>query len=158
MGCDIHLFVEYKAPTNNFWTPWGGEFSRRFYETFGFLAGVRGDGPVIVPPRGIPEDLSYMANGEYWLYIDKNATTSFANDNRYICPEDAARWERQGCKIKDGNWVENPDAHTPSWLTFEEFKAAIANAPSAYYNAIVKSMEELEFAGYTTRVVFWFDN
>ena len=71
MGCDIHLFLEYKAGDG----PWtqdklhkldesDPEFSRvhelpdvRNYELFSVLAGVRGDG---AEPKGLPEDCSDM--------------------------------------------------------------------------------------------------
>lgn len=92
MGCDIHLHVEVQTARN--WElvkPWwqctycegraitrdgvcfecrGQNVERSFYVArnytlFGLLAGVRGIGPPITEPRGIPIDISWFL-GDLW--------------------------------------------------------------------------------------------
>lgn len=71
MGTDIHLQAEIR--TNGAWqrlpNPNGRSrlFSDRNYFLFGILAGVRGirENGVISEPRGFPDDLSFIPDGEY---------------------------------------------------------------------------------------------
>jgi hypothetical protein len=71
MGCDIHIRIERKTDEgwktvepppyadDSFWTErrYRGWFYDRNYALFGVLADVRGDGPAIAPPRGLPPDM-----------------------------------------------------------------------------------------------------
>lgn len=76
MGCDIHMVAEHRKdgrwtrvlPPEHAWDPWLVEqnwlddarqewFHNRNYALFGVLAGVRGDGPPIAEPRGLPGDV-----------------------------------------------------------------------------------------------------
>ena len=66
MGCDIHLYIEYKNKMVEFdgykysWHDFGKCINPgRNYVLFALMAGVRNYGnelPVIVPRRGMPED------------------------------------------------------------------------------------------------------
>lgn len=90
MGCDIHLFLEYKAGDG----PWTQdkahkldedepEYKRveelpgnRNYQLFGALAGVRGEGP---DPEGIPEDASDMIKHASELYGEDGHSHSYTS-------------------------------------------------------------------------------
>jgi len=80
---------------------------------------------------------------------------------------EAERWHARGRPyvMRDGKpvMVEHPDWHTPSWLTADEWEAALKLAgvgpkAEAEYHAILAAMRALEAAGNAARVVFWFDN
>jgi len=80
MGCDIHMVVERKwggvwcgvgavvartppleqLASSHEWYAWPAAKNRN-YELFSKLAGVRGPGP---EPRGLPDDVSYLALAE----------------------------------------------------------------------------------------------
>lgn len=191
MGCDIHLCVEYKDPENTWSKSWSGFGNRyyagRDYSLFGFLAGVRGEGPPIAAPRGYPDDADYMTNRHFYYYIgDKNEEDG---DYRYVTLETAKKYGWPVINDKDGtpSRIQDPDAHTPSWLTWSEFTSALILCETKHrnwlntedaetrqsvkelyakdlykfliqYKAIAAAMETLEKAGYMTRIVFWFDN
>lgn len=72
MGCDIHMFVEYRLSPTSSWQAAPehtnlkeDDYERvdevssvgRNYELFAALAGVRGEGP---DPRGVPDNVSDM--------------------------------------------------------------------------------------------------
>jgi hypothetical protein len=78
MGCDIHSFIEVRKDGQ--WHHLGGDVfpdhqydktepfgDVRSYAIFGFLADVRNysQSPVIVEPRGVPDDLSSELRDEY---------------------------------------------------------------------------------------------
>lgn len=78
MGCDIHVYVEYKNKNTGKWVLGNPEFPNyqnwnhevrkweqkdgalnwRNYELFSLLAGVRGWNDPLVEPRGLPYDMS----------------------------------------------------------------------------------------------------
>lgn len=160
MGCDIHGFVEYRQKGfADRWSPFGGHINPgRDYRVFGRMAGVRG-GEAIVEPRGIPDDLGYMADKSekgWWLYI-----SSAPGD---VSPEKAQEWHKVcGKRLRPESgmprWIEHPDWHTPSWLTPDEFASAIAvDGVDPQYGALLAAMRHLEKSGFEVRFVFWFDN
>ena len=160
----------------------------RNYALFGFLAGVRGEGKPIVEARGYPSDASWDTNKDFYMWIgepsndDDDRTVSLETaldwNNRYgtrILYKDDGKPAR----------VANPDWHTPSWLTWDELLSAVTltekkhrewlktdhsnpmlnthykNNLNQYlieYKVILNTMETFNRAGYSTRVVFWFDN
>jgi hypothetical protein len=138
MGCDIHLYIEYKAKKPAFdgyvpkWQSFGGRINPgRNYAMFGLMADVRnhysdGNLPVLVEPRGMPDDAAYYAKYDNQLYICENPTEE--ND---VNAEKAKRWVEQAVsKYINGHdgkptWVTNPDWHSHSWLTASEFESII---------------------------------
>lgn len=67
MGCDIHII--YQKQVDGVWTnlPDEGEFSDRWYDLFGFLAGVRRtEVEPISKPRGLPDDFERLDNEPNW--------------------------------------------------------------------------------------------
>ena len=63
MGCDIHIFIEYRKSNQN-WSSDGEYDYRRNYYTFALMADVRNNGMVkpISKPRGLPEDVNEKTN------------------------------------------------------------------------------------------------
>lgn len=166
MGCDIHMYVEYRPNKT-----WGSDSWQSFndrmnpgrdYHLFGLLAGVRG-GTAIIEPRGLPSDLGYYSESDNYLYI---------SDDIDGCAtlEKAKLWNKNfGCKIIDDAQgkpfkVEHPDWHSHSWLTLEEFENVLSMAEkndeygvNIQYWALLDAMKRLATVG-DVRVVFWFDN
>jgi len=137
MGCDIHLYIEYKSKKTEFdgydsgWQSFGGRINPgRNYAMFGLMANVRNcysDGklPVLVEPRGMPEDAGYTATDDNRIYISETESED------YVCMETAKRWVNSGSSKfindNDGNptWVTQPDWHSHSWLTTSEFESVL---------------------------------
>lgn len=68
-------------------------------------------------------------------------------------PEDA------GYRLKSDYKTWGEDAHTASWLTFEEFYSAVGKAGQPDDAVAVAAMlASLQKCGVESRVVFWFDN
>jgi hypothetical protein len=163
MGCDIHAYVESKRKDSKHWYGFGKRFNPgRHYGMFGRLAGVRCDG-CLIEPKGIPSDLSWTADDDYWLRVNDD----YAEDEGYTSQERALSYIKSGSKVKlnDDNTmdkVEHPDWHTPSWLTADELEKCL-EVPAEWgdteeYKAILAAMKSLELSGRDTRLVFWFDN
>ena len=139
MGCDIHLYIEYKNKKVAFdgykdnWHSFGQRINPgRNYAMFALMANVRNhysDGklPVLVEPRGMPEDVGYIAKDDNQMYISEDE-----GDN-YVTMETANRWVESGSSKFVNNqegkptWVTDPDAHSHSWLTTSEFETIINN-------------------------------
>lgn len=188
MGCDIHCYIEYQFPSDvaeRYWRDFGGEFSPgRNYEVFGRLAGVRGNGNAVAP-RGVPDDIGHRARRDYWRPINHGPAEKCRSDQ--IQAEHAAQHVESGQSTYKGEvtpllfvvirpdeleekilmnaehdgkpaYVSEPSAHTPSWLTADEFCVAIGDADDIEYHAMLAAMRTLETSGAKVRVVFWFDN
>lgn len=129
MGCDIHMYVEYKKNNSDKWE--SGDFYRenpyrdyedenddkysvvelhgdRNYGLFSTLAGVRDYTGMVVPvsePKGFPEDACDFVNKEFE--------------------------EQEG------------DAHTPSFLTLKEIREHQAKNPKMFHSGMI-SPEQAE--------------
>lgn len=134
MGCDIHTFIEYSDFNDRdgepYWTCFGGSYNPgRDYTMFGILAGVRHDEFQMFEPRGLPEGkLSYPVQDYMRIRIADEGTEPSEGE---VSLEQARSWTGYyGETITefDGKprWVGNPDLHSHSWLTAEEFKLALA--------------------------------
>lgn len=161
MGCDIHLFIEYKTPNYDSWMGFGEQFRLdRDYSMFCRMAGVRQYGDEIKPitePRGIPTDLGWKANDENRLFIVDRDEAGESEATR----DQAERWVKSGCSKMDGeNYVTHPDWHSHSWLTSDEYETCVNTFSdiSVEYKAVLAALRCFEAAGHQTRVVFWFDN
>ena len=80
MGCDIHLYIEYKSKKTEFdgynpgWQSYGNRINPgRNYAMFALMADVRNYGdnklPVLVKRRGMPDDAGYTATDDSRIYI-----------------------------------------------------------------------------------------
>ena len=164
MGCDIHVFMEYKSKTSDrpFMRGWPRINPGRDYLLFGKLAGVRDSYHQMFEPRGLPADIGWQASHDAYLYIVEEKMG--AEDTCTL--EDAKRW---GAPIIEHNgkpWKTlHPDWHSHSWLTLDEFSQALEKKVEGQtyshdpeYFALVEAAKVLEKAGNEVRFVFWFDN
>jgi len=158
MGCDIHCYIEYKRKDWNSWSPFGGCINPgRNYRLFAALAGVRNAYDIlpVVEPRGYPTDAAYMAESDNWLFV---------RDGKYeghCSRESAERYVAScGSRYKDSEkaFVSNPDWHSHSWLTPDEYGQAIGTMDAPGYRAILAAMRSFETDGHKARIIFWFDN
>lgn len=157
MGCDIHLFVEYKRKEDKQWWNFGKQFlPGRNYSIFGRMAGVRGTDEPISEPRGIPKDVAWTTEEENTLFV----TDEKKEESGYVDKETAQKWIKEGLSEKyDEHRITHPDWHSHSWLNKNEFAEAIKEYKGEeQYMAILAVMDFFETAGYECRVVFWFDN
>jgi hypothetical protein len=134
MGCDIHLYIEYKSKKPRYdgsesnWASFGDRINPgRNYAMFGLMANVRNcysDGklPVLVEPRGMPDDANYSTADDNRMYISED------EGENYVTMETAEGWVKSGSSTfinnKEGKptWVTQPDWHSHSWLTTSEFE------------------------------------
>jgi hypothetical protein len=183
MGCDVHMYVEYRKPDRfsangaKHWQSFGGRINPgRDYALFGMLASVRG-GVALIEPRGLPDDLAYYSQSDARIWI----STDGSSDESSVSLETALKYEKWGSKLhydQNGraNFVDHPDWHSHSWLTTDELQQAMKATESVDFGedsdpewryhgecddecyALVASMRELEKRRNEVRVVFWFDN
>lgn len=157
MGCDIHCYIEHRAKNDPHWQSFGGRINPgRSYGMFGRLAGVRRDG-ALVEPRGLPESLGWESASDSKVYIVEGVGDAPDGCCRR---SDAERWVASGSSTlcREGKAVTHPDWHTPSWLTPNEWEAALMPESLTEYRAVLAAMRSFETAGEEARIVFWFDN
>lgn len=161
MGCDIHAYIEYqpyKETNPDYWYLFADLSLMRDYAMFGLMAGVRG-GDALIEPRGFPKNSA--AKYEYFLLVVDHE----ADEERTCSRENAERWVANGNSEwgeEDHSLVSDPDWHTPSWLTSEEYRRVIETYKATYrergecseYEAVLVMLENLP----NSRIVFWFDN
>jgi hypothetical protein len=136
MGCDIHLFIELKIDDR--WEFYAHPDINRWYDFFGILAGVRSLEEPLVPPRGIPNDLSGTVK-LYWK-----------------------RWEADG---HTPSWITTKEfPKLQKWL--QQYKLSleetIFNGVYFFDYSFFEWKEVVQTQGFTNltdiRFVFWFDN
>jgi hypothetical protein len=129
MGCDIHAAIEYHI----------AEYSDDHWDTFALLGSE---------PRWY-NLFGALTNGEVRGWEPGGhpeiAPRGFPSD---------AGWETQSQFESEGR-----DAHTPSWVTPEEFAQALAACEEEeyYWSTVLATMQKLA-EKWPTRLVFWFDN
>lgn len=177
MGCDVHCYLEYRTKNpqsdyQKYWSSFGGRINPgRDYLLFARIAGVRGPKDMaVVQPRGVPSDMGWRAEGDYWMYIVEDEKD--LAESGYCLRSKAEEWVKGwGCVYKDyqdeqgrPKWVSHPDWHTHTWLTPDEWEKAITleeelheKAGPCYY-AMLAAMRSFEQQEYEARVVLWFDN
>lgn len=150
MGCDIHSYVEFKEGER--WKCFRKIDLPRCYPMFGAMAGVRSDRSHI-EPRGVPKDITWITADDYTVYVSDEI-----KEKGFCRKSDSDRWIERGLStVWDENRVTDPDAHTPSWLSVEDYRNALHCAGinvGQEYTAMLALMEVLTDA----RIVFWFDN
>lgn len=174
MGCDIHMFVEYERwPSvpgrdvrTSSWCTFLSNGGSRDYAMFDLLAGVRADGDeskVLYPPRGIPNDISAFGTTDGLTYrIDDN----YVDEDGCCSSAKAEEWCARGYSERlTADRITQPDLHSFSWLTTDEFERVLAvyvfdhgRSPDAEYTAMLAAMRSFEERGVKARVVFAFDN
>lgn len=170
MGCDIHVYPEYRdaKQSREHWYGFGGRFNPgRDYEMFELLAGVRGkETAALIEPRGVPENLSWQADDDYWMRVTDDKADS--RESNEIAEADAQKYLGYGSiqHPTQPKRISSPDWHTASWLTLAEYEAVLGQYVlahgteflSAEYPALAAALRSLESRGLETRIVFWFDN
>ena len=133
MGCDIHLYIEYKSKNNNEdirnnWRSFGQKINPgRNYALFALMANVRNYDCILPVPqvRGFPEDAAYYSSNDNRIYI----TDTPGED--CVTMELAEQWVESGSSEFINNqrgeptWVTHPDWHSHSWLTTGEFETVL---------------------------------
>lgn len=166
MGCDIHTYVEYGKKDEEGkirWRNFGGRVNPgRNYFLFGTLCkGVRSDLEHGFSQRGLPEDMAYASKNDSRLFISEHEGDGNCTLER------AMTWESHGCKITNNEFaepvfVEHPDWHSHSWLSYEEFDKALAlyyekaelKFKEPEYEALLASMKKFIELGFECRIVF----
>ena len=141
----------------------------RNYSAFGYLAGVRGEGPAFEQERGIPEDASKSVKREYWLRIveteDENGDgcTTRARAKSWVTGQNAERY----CELDGVEYVAESDWHSASHYTLSELSAHLrlngddTNIPKRIFelrDEMVRMSDRYVVSSNEIRVVFWFDN
>ena len=166
MGCDIHLFIEYKNHAGN-WVCFGQEINPgRSYWMFNRMAGIRGySETALFKPKGLPENCSGESDSAAHLFICELECE--CGESRYISKESAESQIQKGYAKKHPTkdfYITNSDLHSHSWLTPDEFGKCLQGMPREdrkwliKYFAVFEAMNVFKKEGYETRIVFWFDN
>jgi len=115
MGCDVHMYVEYKSKKSesDYWRGFGNRINPgRNYWMFGLMSkGVRCEFKNSFMPKGMPDNAGYCSENDNQLYISETG-----EEDGCCTLENAKRWEQNGCKIIYCNdkptWVTHPDWHS----------------------------------------------
>lgn len=139
MGCDVHLVAEVKIRGD--WHTYAVLNPTRWYSAFAKLAGVRVDDiEPIAKPRGLPGDISPVANA---AYLD-------AGDNYWL---HHVSWLSSGEVEAFREWMMSQGGDVCDWL------AGISDGHGGVYlfrNCWVR--ESLPEYVDDFRWLFWFDN
>lgn len=134
MGCDIHMMIEYspykRSDGEPSWSSFGGDFNPgRDYTMFGYLAGVRGDGPPVVDLRGMPP-----GNKSY------NGDQYYDNDN----------------DLHSATWLTA--AEYAQALAGRMFDPHNGGPPDVSYDVVLDVLNSFESRGTPARLLIAFDN
>ena len=201
MGCDIHMFTEIKRTiddkprwvNSDRWVPnpyyiYGNDDEKQYerpwechsiydgrnYELFSVLANVRGYGPAILEPRGLPDDICVLTkaesdrwdgDGHSYSYFTLRELVEYYNNNPYrdvngyISQEDAKKLDEEGIIPEDWYWVDGEDKVYREWKMESLIKPLIDKLKLRYKDEFYtwpenQTMEDHE----KIRIVFWFDN
>lgn len=177
MGCDIHMYIEYKRKEDKKFTNFGNCLNPgRNYFLFGLLCkGVRSDLEEGLDPKGLPErdTLGWRTKSDSILRIDDEfAENDYTGE--WTTLEKAKRWEANGAVIFNNangipTYVTNPDWHSHTYINTEEFREQLIRYyqnpevimlgyKEPEYEAILAAMNSFQQNGYDCRIVIWFDN
>lgn len=159
MGCDIHMVIEYRDEHRREWCAFTGPLNPgRNYALFSRLAGVRnyeGVDPAI-PPRGRPSNLSWTAARALTMTVVPDER---GGGDHVVIRSKAEYWvASKSSEWVDENHISHPDLHSISWMSADEFEAAIHGARELEYGAVLAALRYFESRGCEARVIFWFDN
>ena len=168
MGCDIHLYVEYRNKNRN--SPWEESgivmpnCGDRSYEMFAVMADVRNYNNLerIVPDRGYPMDAAYSTDKAYFCEISENEL----HENPFY--HEPIRIKKVGKRTL--YMREELDYHSANWCTASELEECINFIFKKEENEVwignyiewfvlLGAMKGYEITGeYECRAVYWFDN
>ena len=153
MGCDIHLYVEYRLKEarkrivreaeydengnktkdelsymeEKKWHSYqfGKQWSDRIYGMFAILADVRNYGDKAhIELRGFPDDATQIVKNKYYLIIVPDEVYKRV-DYRCCSESNATRWGGERFTISGREYTKHPDYHSANWCTTEEMREAI---------------------------------
>lgn len=197
MGSDIHLFSEKKKSINgedkwvnaDYWeiNPYFETdkdereleivsiYDDRNYDLFNVLAEVRGNGPSISPPRGLPDDVSsvvkkesdrwngdghshsYFTLAELKEYYKNNSHTSH---NGFLSKRQIKELDEDN--HTPYNWSEwsNPDLEYREWKEVSSLKKIVDKVDDRMRKEFWVSKDDEDTSKFDDkfRIVFWFDN
>lgn len=176
MGCDIHVNIEYRHPVQGIEPVIAKHFyAGRDYDLFAALAGVRQQiddpslrppFPWLIPPRGVPSDLSRPLLKVYYCQVlPDGASASEAVFPNCCSQQEATQYGKAPRQFGALLVIPNPDYHSASYLSRAEITAAcehmqynLASAPSEFLLALdVMDSIDARFGEGASRMVFWFD-
>lgn len=146
MGCDIHCHVEIRY--NGKWEHYAMPSVSRFYGLFGVMAGVRGEGPAIVEPKGVPDDMSVVTKLDWEKWGSDAHTPSWFN-------------EEEIDKLVD--WLKTQTLRQGELTTYPDLEWDILNRTYMFGNSLTafKHYDDTDYVPDgvdAVRLVFWFDN
>lgn len=154
MGSDIHAYIEY---FDGQWFKWAGRIRiHREYALFSLMAGVRSteDAPPVFEPRGLPNDASGDVVAAYTYFIDPRGSGP-----EFCSPEEAEHYLRAGSRMWDAHRVIDPDYHSASFLTTDEFHRVLDAYAGSWEvpRELTATLAAMSALG-ESRLLFWFDN
>ena len=133
MGCDIHTV--WQKRDGHKWVDVPSDYDEsRNYSLFGILAGVRGDGPPIVEPRGYPSDFEVGEDNDHPTDIE----TEWREDGRVWVGDHTHSWLMSDEMIE---WYEANDSDIPPFV-------------EPFFHEVIRLHREHGMV----RLVFGFDN
>ena len=166
MGCDIHVYLEYKNRDQSGWNKdWNtlafdGLFIQRDYTLFALMANVRNYDNItpVSEQKGIPSDINWATKNRYYLHIDSkhlDLAKKWVNSGQSTILD-----AEGGREVREGDFISSPDWHNASYMDIKEVRAVNKRLPhgNASFKAVIGAMGALERAGYESRIVFFFDN
>lgn len=91
------------------------------------MAGVRDywDGEcTFAQPRGIPEKTSCRFDDSYYFFVPEQSDPCSCGEDHSVKRERAEKWVADGSSVwrdEKKRFVSDPDAHSESWLSTDEF-------------------------------------
>jgi hypothetical protein len=151
MGCDIHAHVELRVAGK--WEHYATPSIDRRYRLFGAMAGVRGEVPAIVKPKGVPDDMSVITRLDWEKWGVDAHTPSWLNEEELDLLQ---KW-LDAEKIK----VDKKEEKYP--CMFFDLEAGVLNRTYMFGNSLTafKHYTDYEYIPKNcdaVRLVFWFDN
>lgn len=135
----------------------------------------------LITPRGIPPQLSEAVFRRFYVRIADSSDAaadctlwipsvkvSSADAERYVAEKLSQRLDPRECPswARSHPWISNPDWHSATWLTLQEFNASLAYfgieteklRPEIQLIPVIMKRFEDTVGKNRTRVVVWFDN
>jgi hypothetical protein len=151
MGCDIHLHVEIRYKGK--WEHYAMPRIECNYALFGIMAGVRGPGPPIVKPKGVPKDMSVVTKLKYEHDWPDTHTPSWFNEKEIDKLVEWLKKEERKANLKGERYP----------FMYFDLEAGILNGTYLFGNRLTafKHYNDIEYVPKecdAVRLVFWFDS
>lgn len=142
MGANIHQHIEVKK--NGQWHHLSQPHVFRDYTYFGLLAGIRGKMEPIIPPRGLPDDVTFVTTVDYEQTADRYGEGKVVNAS-WFGPEELRELQSALTRIEKIRKVSDP--------------CVSMNLETDYLHAYINGNPVASHQGWDdVRLVFWFDD